>query len=351
MRGRLYNRSDGLEPQIWSSVLRSLQFHLAEHNIDTPHLLHECGIAIDDLEHPHGQIPLNRYLNFLNKAAKEADDPLIGIKLSKSIGPELLGALGFLFLSSRTLYDGLDAICQYQNLFQESTQLSLDRMGSHYILGYQVYGMGNIDTRLDVEFSIAYTARLIRLFSNNQVKSVKMLFRHSPSVSVSHYLRLAGLPCEFNQAVNGVSIKAEDISFKGARFDPDLTQILTDYLDADLASKNQVNSFSDQVRTAIMSEQGQETVTAKLIAHRLGVSIPTFFRRLKLENESFKTMLDNVHYELACKYLSETQLNIYQISHLLGFSSTPSFTRAFKKWTNGITPSAYLTQLKRNQGL
>lgn len=330
-----------LEPQIWSSVLRSLLLPLAEHSVDTIRLLNECGIDPSELELSHGQIPLSRYITFMNKAAEESDDALLGIKLSKSIGPELLGALGFLFLSSRNLFEGLIAICHYQNLFQESTHLSLEKSGQYYFFRYDIYGLGTLDTRIDVEFSIAFMARIIRLYSNNQVTPLRIIFRHAPPVHTSQYHKLLSVPCDFNEDINGLYIKAEDIRFKGRSFDRDLTRILKDYLDTDLASKNTVLLFSDQVKRAIINTQGQEFPTSLLIANRLGVSLPTFYRRLKSEDVSFKAILDEQHFEFARHYLVGTKLNVYQIGHLLGFSTSSAFIRAFKKWSGGKSPLAY----------
>ena len=337
----MQNHKAKLEPQIWSSVLRSLLLPLAEQGVDTPKLLVECGIDVQELEHPNGQVPLSRYISFMNRASQETGDRLLGIRLSKFIGPELLGALGFLFLSSRSLFEGLNAICHYQNLFQESTKMSLEKSGEYYFFRYDLYGLGTLDTRIDIELSIAFTARLIRLYSNNDVKPLKIEFRHAPAQQIKKYQQLLSVPCYFNQDTNGVYIRAEDARFKGRRFDPELTRILKNYLDTDLASKNSVNLFSEQVKRAIIDTQGQEFPTAPLIANRLGLSVATFYRRLKSENVSFKAILDEQYFEFARHYLTDTQLNVYQIAHLLGFSTSSGFIRAFKKWSGGKSPLNY----------
>ena len=99
------------EPRIWSSVVRGLQLPLAEQNVDYQALLADCEITEDDLKKVHGKIPLKKYLRFMEHAATIADDPLLGIRLARSCGPETLGAVGFLFLSSRTLAEALADFC------------------------------------------------------------------------------------------------------------------------------------------------------------------------------------------------------------------------------------------------
>lgn len=336
-----------IEPQQWSSVLRSLQLPLSEYGIEVTELLNECNISIHELEHPHGLIPLSHYINFLNKATLEADDPLLCIKLSKLVGPEFLGAVGFLFWSSATLYEGLSAVCHYQTLFQDFTNTYLQKEGDYYIFGYEIYGMKRLDTRFDVEFSIALHYRLVRLFSNNKIECSKINFRHTPSIDVAKYKQLLACPCYFGQDQNAVYIKSSDLFGKNPHSDPALTQILKDYLDQDLLSKKGVQTFADNVKKIILSNHDEQFITAKVIAERIGISIATLYRRLKQENTTVKSILDDINAELSRKYLRETTLHIYQIGNILNYSSAAAFTRAFISWNNGLTPQQYRASFKK----
>ena len=318
-----------------------MQIPLAEHGVDVAMLCRQCGISMEVLDHPHSQIPLSRYLNFLNTALKETNDPLLGIKLGKAIGVELLGALGFLFLVSRTLFDSLSSLSTYQNLLQGSTNMMLIRAKEMYFLTYEIYGMTQFDVHHDVEFSLAYTTQQIKTYTANKVKPTAISFRHSPSATISKYEQLLGIPCYFNQEVNKLHLSAEDITFQGDSFDPNLNQILRDYMDSDLDAKRRLNSFTDQVRSTILGIQPDQNITGDVIADKLGLSQSTFYRRLKEEGVTFKTIFSGIQYDLACQYLQESRLNIYQISHILGFSSAASFTRAFLKWSKGVTPRDY----------
>jgi|TARA_B110000091_G_C13819686_1_gene479999 AraC-like DNA-binding protein len=335
-----------VQPLQWSSVLRSIQLPLAEFRIEVDDILQECGISKYELEQPHGQIPLSRYLNFLNRITLKANDPLLCIRLAKLIGPEIMGAVGFLFWSSATLYDGLSAICHYQNLFQESSDSYLKKEGDYYAFGYEIYGMEELDTRVDVELSIALHYRLIRLFSNNNIKCAKISFRHSPSVDVSRYNQLFSCPCHFGEERNAVYIKSDLLFTKSSRSDPELANILKNYLDQDLLSKNNVISFTEYVKKIIISSHSETIITAKVIAERLNISVPTLYRRLKKEDTSYKNILTSCNVELARKYLKETTLHVYQISNLLGYSSAAAFTRAFIAWNDGLTPIKYRKSIR-----
>ena len=333
------------EPQIWASVIQHLQLPLSEYDINVPVLFRQCGISETLLTNPHGQLPLSRYLNFLHKATEASNEPLLSIKLAKSIGVELLGALGFLFLSSRSLYDALNSVSYYQSLLQESTAITFFPQGEHYILTYEVYGMGDKGVREDVEFSLAFTSQIVRMFCNNLVKPDRISFRHSPKTSIAKYEELLSVPCYFEQDHNQLYIRKEHISVKGLRHDPNMTHIFKSFLDTELHNKNDRVGFVDQVKQTILSTQTEHTLTAEAVAYSLGISKSTFSRRLKAEGTSFKKLYDSIQFELARRYLRNSQLNISQVSQLLGFSSAASFTRAFIKWTGGQSPKKYRQSL------
>lgn len=334
-------KSNYSTPLIWTSVIRALVFPLSELQVDVQALLDLANIPRESLEHPHGQIPLHSYLQFLNMSATSVDDPLLSLKLSKNIGPELLGALGFLFLSSRNLYEAINNLCHYQNLFQESTKMSFNKGQGYYIFTYDIYGFRNVDTRLDVEFSIAYTYKLIQLFLNNKVVSSRILFRHSPSAEMSKYKSTMKTNCLFNQEVNGIYLKDEDVYKTGKQYAPELYNILVDYLDADLQKKNITRTFTDDVNKILFDFSSSSLHTVEKVAVHLNISVSTLYRKLKEEGTSFRELQAKHYFELSCKYLRETNMNISQISNIIGFSNSSSFTRSFTKWSNGLTPKEY----------
>ena len=59
----------------------------------------------------------------------------------------------------------------------------------------------------------------------------------------------------------------------------------------------------------------------------------------------FNAYLDNIRMEVAKDKLKNTDLKIYQISKLVGFSNTDYFFMKFKKYT-GITPKEYKKQVE-----
>ena len=128
-------------------------------------------------------------------------------------------------------------------------------------------------------------------------------------------------------------------------------QILKDYLDADLEQKLKMTTFADQLRRVILDGQVSAPVTARKVAHYLGLSTSTLNRRLRAEGIAFKQLVDEIHFEMAKRFLKETSLNVTQVAQTIGFANTASFTRAFSRWSGGISPKRFRVQRPHSSGL
>ena len=63
-------------------------------------------------------------------------------------------------------------------------------------------------------------------------------------------------------------------------------------------------------------------------------------RRLEAESTSFRSTFEEIRDLLAREYLAKTELTVADIAHLLGYSETVNFRRAFVRW-NSLTPRGY----------
>lgn len=335
------------EPRIWSSVVRGLIVPLAEHDIDSAALLDCVGITEGDLQKPHGKIALRKYLQFIDEASIWAEDPLLGLRLARSAGPETLGAIGFLFLASRTLVEALNNICQYINLMQDVTRVTLTHNAQNIIYSYEIFDVESPGMRQDVEFSIALTSRLIRIYGGPAVSLSQVRFRHAAAGPVETYERLLAAPTRFNQPSNSLVVSARLGQLRGNVLDHGLSRILQTFLDSELEKRQRSHSFVDQVRRMLMESSIAPPVTAAKIAGSLGVSEATFYRRLKAEGRAFSDLVSELNFEIATNYLRESTLSITEIAYLIGFSESASFTRAFTRWSGGVTPSAFRKNARR----
>jgi len=99
-------------------------------------------------------------------------------------------------------------------------------------------------------------------------------------------------------------------------------------------------AFTHKVRSLIHQrlESGRARVT--VIAAELNMSRQTLYKRLKLENQTFAALLDQVRRESAMVYLGNPEHSLTDVAQRLGFSELSAFSRAFKRWV-GQSPAHY----------
>jgi AraC-like DNA-binding protein len=101
-----------------------------------------------------------------------------------------------------------------------------------------------------------------------------------------------------------------------------------------------IQSFSDQVTSIIMTHGLQQGMVAKSIAGVLGISETTLYRRLALENTTFKTLTDDLRKSLATRLLASNSVPIGEVAERLGYADSACLTRAFYRCF-GTSPWKY----------
>jgi len=87
-----------------------------------------------------------------------------------------------------------------------------------------------------------------------------------------------------------------------------------------------------------MGEPSRETV-----AEALNISLRSLQRKLQEDGTSYKDLLDKVRQDLAEQFIGQSHISLGEISFRLGFATSSSFSRAFKRWM-GMPPGEYRQQ-------
>lgn len=77
------------------------------------------------------------------------------------------------------------------------------------------------------------------------------------------------------------------------------------------------------------------------VAEKLGVSTRTLQKQLRLEDTTYRKLLEQVKKSIAVKSLENPESKLTDIAFLLGFSEQSAFNHAFKNWT-GMSPKNYI---------
>jgi len=104
--------------------------------------------------------------------------------------------------------------------------------------------------------------------------------------------------------------------------------------------------FRDELRRVLRSRLLSRNCSAAKIADLFSMHRRTLSRRLSAEGTGFRSVVEEVWFEIARQMVAGTVMPFAQIGAALDYSEASAFTRAFRRWS-GQTPTALRAQSRR----
>jgi AraC-like DNA-binding protein len=106
-----------------------------------------------------------------------------------------------------------------------------------------------------------------------------------------------------------------------------------------LGREHQATPVSDRVRSRLLRCEGTFPTLA-MLAGEQAMSARSLMRKLKAEDSSYQTILDQVRFDMARWHLLHTDAPMEAIAERLGLQDTSNFSRSFRRWS-GVAPSQF----------
>jgi len=328
------------DPMIIAQVAQSLVNHLHERGVDPRPLLANWRLDLEGPDAFDARVPLRSYVRLFEQAAAATGDPALGLHLSAQVGPEVLGALGFLFLSSASLGEALGNLARYTAAIQDATEMKIVAADGLAQVSYQIRHDAIAPRAQDAEFSLACTYRLMRSYVGPRLRVAEAHFEHSPISPLKTYEAVFRCPVYFRQATNALVLDEADLRIASSGGNAKLFPILEGQIRELVAKKERLSSMADRVREALTPAALQLGAGAAKVAGDFGISESTLHRRLRAEGAAFQALLDERRLDLARHLLADRDISVSDVAVSVGFSENAAFTRAFHRWT-GLSPRDY----------
>ncbi|PBZ54973.1 AraC family transcriptional regulator [Pseudomonas aeruginosa] len=303
----------------------------------SPYLL-PLGIDTRVLERPDIEIPGEQYLALWEAAGKANAN--IGLELGMQTEPDDFGALGHATHCAPSVEKVLRTLQQFIVVFAQESTVQLQFDSRTVSVEYQVTAPTIIQRRQDAEFAIAAMLRQLSLITECTIKPIRIDFEHSKPADITAHKHIFQCPIYFSQPANRLCLSIDTLQLPVARGNERLYKALEPYLEKERQQRSVSDELLPQITRIVAAEMSSGAPSIDEICDQLNLSRRTLQRRLKEHGIEFSTLIEDIRRELAISYMKESNYSMTEISLLVGYSESASFTRAFRRWT-GQSPQQY----------
>ena len=340
-------------PTINASVLANIVLELRRQGAAVDRLLRKHVGYAGCLADPHEQIPLARFVNFLEATAHELGDPLLGAKLGARSRVEDLGLIGVMFLTSKNLLTALGHLRKFFPVLQSATRVELDARRAMPEFIYQILGPTIWPRRQDAELTLSMTCSAIRSLLGEGWSPAAVHFEHDRGhlgarESESSLAEIFRAPVLFSQRANRLILEPQDLTRPAASRCEGMVPQLERHLGELLRLKEtNFDSCASQVSHVISKRLGQEDLEVDSIAAEMGLSGRTLQRRLAEENTSLRDLVRRHRSHIVNRLLKDPKTKMTVIAHDVGYADATTFSRAFKSWSGDTPRDHRLARVRR----
>ena len=318
---------------------------LMEWGVPEERLFSISKLRVTNFKNADDRIPFEQYLNLGRMAPELTKTPEIGLILGQRAYFQDIGIVFQLAHNCGTVGESLIQTVKYSNLGNEVSRAIFQEEGKFAEWAEQYTSSGYLCIPL-VEFECCQKLEILKSVLGKEFRPIQAKFQYAPPDYIDKYSQIFQSPLLFQQGKTGIVFKKEYLDIPNPHPQPYIKEILSRHAEKLVTELDQSKRFQDRVKKVITKHLSAGDVNMETTSKELHLSSRTVYRKLREENISYKTLLNETRRQLAQAYLEETKFSINEISYLLGFSETSAFHRAFKRWF-GINPSQY----RRTAGL
>lgn len=328
------------ERTVAAGLVRGLIELAVSKGANAPALVARAGIGLDELEDQDNRIATAKYVVLMRAAQELSGDPALALHYGETVDMSEVSIVGLIMNASATMTEAFEQMNRFGRLAAE-VDIAGNQDRFHLIL--QGGEMWLTDTRADPntipEFTEGAFARLVcgprRFLPRPHV--LEVLFTHPAPPYRTEYDRIFQCPVVFDSHWNAMRMEPSLAVHRVALQPRYAFGVLSAQAEALLNTLENTRSARGRVENLLMPILHTGQASMESVAAKMGISRATLFRKLKSENVTFETVLDELRHRLAVHYLSGKKASVNSVAYLVGFSDPAAFSRAFKRWT-GSSP-------------
>ena len=201
----------GSTPTTWARVPAAFLEVARGAGLPVAQIRQRVGLTQEVLADPDGRVSLESLYDLVEACARESSDPLVHMRLTAQISIESLDVLGFLFMTSPTLGDALQASMRFQRVWCEGERYELEEREAWLRVVYVPWGPPRLAHALMAEmFAVDMLVNGARVVGQ-PIEAQVHLAHEAPSDPDAH-AALLGVRALFSSARNEVWLPTEALA-------------------------------------------------------------------------------------------------------------------------------------------
>jgi len=266
----------------------------------------------------------------------DAGDVDIGLRAGDGVQPGDFATLEYAARSCPTLKDAIVSFSRYVTLLHEAAEIKLIDEGEHVIWRHGITD-GVPQPPAANDFVMAACNAFARTYCNVYEPPLEVWFAHPEPASRAPHERLFRTHLRFRAPHNAFVLTHKQLAVPLTLSHPGLRSEYEKHAEELLARIRDGSGIAEAVRRVLLADLRTGTSTMTTTARKLSMSVATLRRRLHEAGAAYASVLDEVRYDLAKKYLLDPGVTTSDVAFLLGFQDASAFSKAFRRWTGGVS--------------
>src|SRR5262249_18411775 len=303
-------------PLLWTRgvAARETLSYLDRRGIDAEPALSGAGISRHQLLQDDIGLSAASQYRFLELAATEANDQLLGLHVAAEVDIRAVGLLFYLTGASRTVSEALDNLARYGRTTNEALVAEISRQADEVILAIRRVEEFEEPHRQFFELLALWFIRTLHKETNRDFTLSRVTFTHARNADLREVHRLLRCPVDFAQGADSWILPQRVMDLPIVSKDSQLLKILTAHAEDLLAERHSVTGLQSMVANQLASLLPRGESRAAVVARELGMSPRSFTRHLAEEGTTFGEILERLRQRLAARYLADDRMSVQQIA-------------------------------------
>ena len=338
-------------PKVLGSWTQIVLDAVRDSGLDTRELLDAVGLDVDEPLAPNSRLSAHVISDLWRCAARTSDNPSIGIDAVRYVSTTTYQALGYSVFASSTLRKAFQRYARFGRIVISNARLQVTKEGAQTHL---IFDMASGYERLAdeaIDAVIAQAVQTARNLAASRVSPVSVSLRRPEPDHKQPFEDFFSAPILFSAKTDALVFDSELLDRPLPYGNELLAKQADDVAERTMHSidrESQATPTSDGVRQWLVHQLDSGEPTQIGASKAMGMSLRSLQRRISDEGGSFRKLTKQVRIDLSRKHLLDDSLTIQEISTLVGFSGSSSFSQAFRRWT-GMSPTAFrdATKIKK----